>query len=72
MKTADDKYRKKLLEEIQNTAGPKLFNVQHGTATDQEIHIVKECQAYLCLLNYSVLTAKQIYGYWEKSQLAYK
>jgi hypothetical protein len=66
------KHQKKLLQEIQDTAGPKMFNVQRGTASKREVQIVKECQAYLCLLNHSVLTPKQVYLLWQKSGLVYQ
>ena len=64
-------YKERLLAEIASTAGPKLFNIKEGTATEREREIVSECSAYLCLLNYSVLKPKEIYKLWENSNLVY-
>jgi hypothetical protein len=66
------KYRNKLLSEIESTVAAKLFNIQHGTATEREIWIVKQCSSFISLLNHSALTPKEIYRLWERSGLVYQ
>jgi hypothetical protein len=66
------KYREKLLQEIQEAMGAKLFSIQRGIASEREKQIVKECLGYVSLLNHSALTSREFYRLWEKSGLSYQ
>jgi hypothetical protein len=50
---------------------PKLFNIQHGTAIDMEVQIVRECMGFRSLVLFSVLDVKEIRRLWDRSNLAF-
>ena len=62
----------KLLKEIHNTASPKLYNIEHGTANESEIFVYKECLGFIDLIRYSVMPMSEIKRLWDASLLAYK
>jgi hypothetical protein len=64
-------YREKLLTEIANTCAFRLGNIERGTASRMDREIVAECQGYISLLNYSVLTAKEVYEFWKNTNLGF-
>ena len=66
-----DKYSQKLIKEINNTVVAKKWNMEHGTATQTEISIVKDALGYLSLLRFSCLSSRQVYELWSKTNLAY-
>ncbi len=61
----------KLLQEINNTIAPKLFNIQHGTASEMQKQIVSECLGFRSLILFSVLDIREIRRLWDKTNLAY-
>ena len=58
-----------LKQEINSVAGPKLFNIQHGTANEREWEIYEECMGFVSLIKYSVLSTRQIKEIWDRSNL---
>lgn len=56
---------------IYTCVGPKLFNIEHGTASEREKQIVRECLGFLSLIQFSVLDINEIVKLWEDSNLAY-
>jgi len=67
----DEKRLNKLISEIHTCAGPKLFNIEHGTASERERQIVCECLGFLSLIQFSMLGINEIVKLWEDSNLAY-
>jgi hypothetical protein len=65
-------FTEKLKQEIQNTCAAKLGNIQRGTATGLERAIVGECQGYICLLEHSCLTPREVYEAWSRTDLKYR
>lgn len=62
----------KLLAEIANVAQPKLFNIEHGTATQREKQVYQECMGFLTMIRYSSLDLKEIKRIRDNSNLAYQ
>lgn len=62
----------KILKEIEYTIAPKIWNYQHGTASEREIEIIKECLAFRSLILYSNLPIKEIKRLWENSGISYQ
>ncbi len=63
--------REKLIEEIGYTCRVRMSNVKNNTANRMDRQIVGECQGFLCLLNYSVLSDKEVWELWENSNLRF-
>jgi hypothetical protein len=61
----------KLLKEIEIVAAPKLWNIQHGTATEKEKQVVRECSGFRSLVLFSCLSIREIKRMWERSNLGY-
>jgi riboflavin biosynthesis pyrimidine reductase len=61
----------KLLDEIKNTIAPKLFNIQHGTASEMQKQIVSECLGFRSLIFFSVLDIREIRRLWDKTNLKF-
>lgn len=66
-----DKITVKLLTEIENTVAPKLFNINHGTASEMEKQIVQECLGFISIIKYSCLKPAEIRRIWDKTNLKY-
>ncbi len=66
------KIKQKLLDEIQNCAGAKKFNLQHGTINGREKDILFECLGFLNMISYSCVPIKEIKRIWDNSNLAFK
>ena len=62
----------KLLSEIASVAQPKLFNIEHGTATQREKQVYQECMGFLTMIRYSSLDLKEIKRIRDNSNLAYQ
>lgn len=61
-----------IIKEIEEVMVPKLFNIEHGSATEREIQVVKECQGFISLLRYSCLREADIKQLWDNSGLKYQ
>lgn len=66
-----DKTAQALINEIHGVIAPKKYNIEHGTATQAQIDIVKECLGFLSLVRFSALKTKTIKKLWEDSNLKY-
>lgn len=64
--------REKLIFEINAVIAPKLFNIEHKTATEREIQVVRECLGFLSLLNFSILSVKEVKKIWETSEVRFQ
>jgi hypothetical protein len=60
-----------LIKEIEIAVKPKLFNVNHGTASEMEMQIVQECLGYLSLIKFSCLKPAEIKRIWDKTNLKF-
>ena len=58
-----------LKQEINSVAGPKLFNIQNGTASERDWEIYEECMGFVSLIKYSILSTRQIKEIWDRSNL---
>jgi len=58
--------------EINSVFVPKLFNIEHGTATERERQVVAECLGFISLIKFSCLPLKDIKRLWENSGLKFQ
>ncbi len=58
-----------LKREINSVAGPKLFNIENGTASEREWEVYQECMGFVALIKYSILSTRQIKEILDRSNL---
>lgn len=66
-----DKATVRLIEEIEGTITPKLFNIDHGTASEREKQVVQECLGFLSIIKYSRMKTAEVKQIWDESNLGY-
>lgn len=67
-----NKILNKLLSEIASVAQPKLFNIEHWTATTREKQVYQECAGFLSIIRHSSLDIKEIKRIRDESNLTYQ
>jgi hypothetical protein len=60
-----------LINEIQSVLAPRLYNIEHNTATRKDREIARECLGYLSLIKCSTLNTFAIKRIWENSYLKF-
>ena len=65
-------YKQKIFLEIQDCLAPKLWNIEHGTASDSETWKAKECLGFLSMIQHSKFGIREIKRLWEKTGLKFQ
>jgi hypothetical protein len=69
---SEEKNLNKLLSEIASVMQPKIFNIEHWTATIREKQVYQECVGFLSIIRHSSLDIKEIKRIRDESNLIYQ